>query len=123
MKFFLDTYALIELSEGNGSFSKYLESECVTLKNNMAELYYYLLRKYSEESAEQSLAFFLPIAGDFNESIIPSAMKLRLAERSQGKKFSYIDVLGYLYARKNNFIFLTGDRAFSKLPGVSIERG
>ncbi len=123
MRFFLDTYALIEMAEGNGSFNKYLDSECVTLKNNMAELYYFLLKKYGEDYADKAFNSFLAIARDFSDTVIPPAMKLRLLEKRNGRNFSYIDVLGYMHARKNHFIFLTGDRSFSKLDGVEIERG
>ena len=44
MKYFLDTYALIEIAEGNLKYQKYLESDAVTLKDNLAELFYFLLK-------------------------------------------------------------------------------
>ncbi|MBI2575503.1 PIN domain-containing protein [Candidatus Woesearchaeota archaeon] len=122
MKFFLDTYALIEMAEGNGSFDKYLDSECMTLKDNLAELYYYMLRRYGEEAADKELGYFSKIAADYNIAVIPHAVKLRLLENKKGRNLSYIDVLGYAFARKNSFIFLTGDRAFAKLEGVEIVR-
>lgn len=34
MKFFLDTYALIEIAEGNKNYEKYLDSEIITFKIN-----------------------------------------------------------------------------------------
>ena len=52
----------------------------------------------------------------------PSIEALLQAHALSLKNLSYIDVLGYAFARKNNFIFLTGDRAFSKFEGAEIER-
>lgn len=122
MKFFLDTYALIEIAEANDVFKKYLDSEAVTLKDNIVELYYYLLRRHGEAYANQSLNYFSQITEDFDLSIIPRAMKSRLAEKRRNKNFSYIDMLGYTFARKNNFIFITGDRSFSNFEGAEIVR-
>ncbi len=120
MKFFLDTYALIEIAEGNDDFKKYLESESITLKNNLVELYYFLLKKYGEDYANKSLQLFSKIAADYEINIIPEATKLRLKEKK--KNFSYIDCLGYIFSRKYNYAFLTGDRSFSKFEGVEIVR-
>ncbi len=120
MKLFLDTYALIEISEGNDTFKKYLDSEAVTLKDNLAELYYYLFRKYGEEYADKSHSFFSKISKDLDNAIIPPAMRFRYKEKN--KHFSYIDCLGYTYAIKNDLVFLTGDRSFAKFNGVEIAR-
>ena len=45
MKYFLDTYALIEIAEGNKDYARYVDADVVTLKNNIAELFYFYLKK------------------------------------------------------------------------------
>lgn len=120
MKFFLDTYALIEIMEGNQKFQKYLDSDAVTLKDNLAELYFYLLRVYDEKFANLSLAKFSGIVVEYQLEIIPKSMKFKYIRKKT--KFSYIDCLGYIYALENKRFFLTGDRAFKGMENVELVR-
>ena len=67
MKFFLDTYALVEISKGNKNFEKYIDSDVMTLKLNIAELYYSILVDFNDKTADyffkkfSNLAFALPL--------------------------------------------------------------
>ena len=120
MKFFLDTYALIEIAKGNAKFERYLNSDAVTLKDNLAELFYFYLREYNEKTAHSILNKYSRIAGDLPLTTIPKAMKFKHTHKKE--RFSYIDCLGYAYALENNRFFLTGDRAFSGLKNVELVR-
>ena len=120
MKYFLDTYALIEIAEGSPQYQKYLESDAVTLKDNLAELVYFLLKKYDEKVANFFLNKFSRIAVELPIAIISKAMIFRYRHRET--KFSYIDCFGYIYALENKIFFLTGDRAFKDMPNVELIR-
>ena len=120
MKYFLDTYALIEIAEGNPKYEKYLERDAVTLKDNLAELFYFLLKKYEEKTANVFLNKFLAIAVEFPTEIIAKAMLFRFSHKKT--RFSYIDCFGYAYALENKMLFLTGDRAFENMKDAEIVR-
>lgn len=120
MRYFLDTYALIEIAEGSPNYEKYLESDAATLKDNLAELYYFLLRKYNMETAGFFFDKFSRIAAELSLQIIANAMVFRYKHAKT--KFSYIDCLGYAFALENKRIFLTGDRAFEGMENVDLVR-
>ena len=120
MKYFLDTYALIEIAEGNPTYQKYLENDTITLKDNLAELFYFLLKKYDEETANFFLNKFSRIAVEFPITIISKAMIFRYDHKKMN--FSYIDCFGYIYALENKRFFLTGDKAFKAMRNVELVR-
>ncbi|MEK6984084.1 MAG: PIN domain-containing protein [Nanoarchaeota archaeon] len=120
MKYFLDTYALIEIAEGNPKYKQYLEIDSATLKDNLAELFYFLLKKYDEKSADFFLDKFARLAVELPIEVIAKAMIFR--HQHAKTRFSYIDCFGYIYARENKILFLTGDRAFQGMENVKIVR-
>ena len=120
MRCFLDTYALIEISEGNPGYQKYLESDAVTLKDNLAELYYFLLKKYDEKTANFFSDKFSRLAVELPITIIAKAMVFRY--KHEKKHFSYIDCFGYTYSLENKRFFLTGDMAFQGMDKVELVR-
>ena len=120
MKYFLDTYALIEIAEGNPKYKKYVESDAVTLKDNLAELYYFLLKKYDEKTADFFLDKFVRLAVELPIEIIPKSMAFR--HQHTKTRFSYVDCFGYIFALENRRLFLTGDRAFKGMKNVELVR-
>ena len=119
MKYFFDTYTLLEIALQNKNFEKYVDADAITLRTNLAELYFLLLKKFNQQTADFFLRQFQSCAVDFPPDIIAPAMLFR---HTQKKHFSYIDCLGYAYALLNNCIFVTGDRAFQKMKNVEIVR-
>ena len=120
MKYFLDTYALIEIAEGSPKYQKYIDSDAVALKDNLAELYYFLLKKYDEKTADFFLDKFSKIAVELPLTVIAKAMVFRQTHIKI--RFSYIDCLGYTYALENGMPFLTGDRGFEGMENVELVR-
>ena len=120
MRYFLDTYALIEIAEGNPNYEKYLESDSATLKENLAELYYFLLKKYNQKTADFFFEKFSRIALDLPIGVISKAMTFRY--QNSKTRFSYIDCFGYIYALENKRLFLTGDRGFQGMKSVELVR-
>ncbi len=120
MGVFLDTYALIEIAQGNPHYKKFAGEDAITLKDNLAELYYFMLRKYDGKSASHFFELFSKIAIDIPLSAIPRSMHFRHERKTS--HFSYIDCLGYFTALEGKRTFVTGDRAFKGLAHVEVIR-
>ncbi|KCZ72581.1 PIN domain-containing protein [Candidatus Methanoperedens nitroreducens] len=97
---------------------KYLDSEVVTIRLNLMEMYYHLLQDYGEATAEkyydETIGYFI----DYTDEDIKEAMKFRLAMKGNKKKLSYVDALGYTIANRMDIPFLTDDIAFEDIPNV-----
>ena len=119
-KYFLDTYALIEIILGNTKYRRFLESELYTSVFNLYELYYNILRDFNEEMARKYFFQFKQILFKFGDEQIFLASKFKLENKR--KKLSYADCLGYIIAQSNNMKFLTGDKEFEETEGVEFVR-
>ena len=116
MRYFLDTYAIIEIIKGNFNYGKYLNEELFTSIFNLYELYFTSLRDYGESDAKK---FFF----QFNSNVIPIKKEyifLASEFKLKNKKvdISYTDAIGYAIAKLNNMKFLTGDKEFENLENV-----
>ncbi len=117
MKFFADTFALIEYLKDNPSYVPYFEKhEIITSKLNLMELYYSSLKEVSEELAERHYNAFLPRTVDITDAHFKSAAKMRLKQKENN--LSYVDCTGYSIAQENNIKFLTGDKQFKGMKNV-----
>ncbi len=116
VRYFLDTYAIIEIIKGNKNYEKYLNFLFYTSIFNLYELYYILLRDRGEVFARNYFNNFKEFVIPINESSIFFASKFRIDFSK--KKFSYIDALGYAMAFSNDVKFLTGDKEFENLENV-----
>ncbi len=116
--YFLDTYAMHEIIKGNPNYLKFNKNtDIVTTKLNLLELYYSLLVKYNEDIAELAFIRFIEYCIDFTDnSIIKETAIFRKINIK--RKMSYIDCLGYTVARRNGIKFLTGDKEFKDLENV-----
>ncbi len=115
VKFFLDTFALVEIIKGDPRYGKYLDSELSTSLMNLYELHYNLLKVMDENAAKdkffQFKQFLIPIKDD--HIFLASAFKLK-----NRMKLSYADALGYIIAKAEGMKFLTGDKAFKNMDNV-----
>ncbi|HLC91411.1 MAG TPA: PIN domain-containing protein [Candidatus Nanoarchaeia archaeon] len=116
MKFFCDTYAMVEIIKGNRSYQPYLEQELHTNILNLYELFYILLKGYDEITAKEYFyefaSFILPIEDHY--LFAAASFKLKF----QKKNISYADALGYAMAENKNMRFLTGDKEFKDMDNV-----
>ena len=117
-KFYLDTYALIEIIKGNPNYHSYTKEEFITTKLNLMEVYYGLLRLFNEETAERYFNFFIPSCIPVRDETMKTAMKFRLEQRKQKNLMSYVDSIGYFIALENNMRLLTGEKHFIGLRNV-----
>ena len=116
MKFFLDTYALMEIIKGNINYKKYLDEELYTSILNLYELYYNLLKSYDEETAKEMFYRFYLLLIQIKNEFIFLASKFKLENKNIN--FSYTDALGYIIAQEGNMNFLTGDKEFKNMKNV-----
>ena len=117
IKYFYDTYAIIEYIKGNPAFKKYFKEPIgITTKLNLIELYYILID--DQELANDVFDSFSTVSVDIDENQIKNAMKLRKKLKMKGLNISYADAVGYSLALEMGVKFLTGDREFKKLGNV-----
>lgn len=115
--FFFDTYAFYEIIEGNPKYSSFAQNiAIITTKLNLMELYYGLLIKHGQDTAEKYYDKLTEFTVDMDDETIKKAMLFRA--QNKNKKFSYVDCIGYVLAIQRNVKFLTGDNAFMNLPNV-----
>ncbi|MBI2672382.1 PIN domain-containing protein [Candidatus Woesearchaeota archaeon] len=113
---FFDSYALIELINGNNNYEKYSNSIIVTTKLNLFELYYRFLLDFNKEIAAFFLNYYYGSIVDFDKQIIGDAAELKLAYKKQ--KLSMTDCIGYIIAKRMGIKFLTGDKEFENFDNV-----
>ncbi len=116
MKYFFDTYAIIEIIGENKGYDKYKEEEIATSILNIGELYYILLREKGEESADYWYKILKQSAFLVDVETIIKSMKFRFENKT--KKFSFIDCVGYVIAKDKGLRFLSGDKAFENFDNV-----
>ncbi len=118
--YFFDSYAIIEVFNGNPLYKNYALCNPIFTKLNIYEVYYYLLRERNETTANKFIIHFRNSIKEFNLFTVIKAAKFKLFYKN--KKFSMVDCIGYVMARNLEIPFLTGDREFEGLPNVEFVR-
>lgn len=114
---FYDTYAILEIIKGNPNYKDYLKNiSIVTAKLNLMELYYRLYILHGFETAEFYYENYLPFVTEISDSIIKKAMQFRAEHKA--KDLSYVDCIGYIFAKENKIKFLTGYIQFENMDNV-----
>mgnify|MGYP001600877891 CR=1 FL=1 len=116
MGYFFDSYAIIEIVKGNPNYEKFSGVDFITNSLNLAEVYYYLLKESDEYIASDMLKKF---NFEFIEIDPKTAVDSAIFRfRNKKSKLSYADCIGYVLAKENNLLFLTGDKEFENLFNV-----
>jgi predicted nucleic acid-binding protein len=117
----LDTYALVEINNGNPKFAGLLSHDLVITDITMAEFYALMYRAYDLKTADywhKKMYFFCKAV---SRDILLKAARFRVDNNRQN--LSFFDCVGYVYALENNMKFVTGDKEFRNRKGVEfIER-
>lgn len=114
--YFFDSYAVIEVIKGNLKYANYFEEIPAITIFNLVEVYWSALRDFNEEVADEIYEKFKPFVFEVSDEILREAVKFRY--KNKKRDLSYADCIGYLYALKNNLVFLTGDKEFEDLRNV-----
>ncbi len=121
MRYFADTYAIIDYLKGNPVYKKYFtDHEIITTKMNLLEVYYWTLLEETKEKADENYHTFLANTVEVNDETLKQSAQFRFHHKH--KKVSYIDALGYQTAQVHKVKFLTGDKAFQSIPNVEFIR-
>ena len=121
--FFLDSYAIIEMARGNPSYRPFVHEPVITMRANLLEVYFVLAQSGGTALADASLKLLGPHSVDLPVELIARVEEFRLRKKgATGRRFSYADASGYVYARENGYEFLTGAEEFEGLPSVQYLR-
>ena len=114
---FFDSYAFFEIIEGNSNYKEYTHGiAIITTKLNLMELFYGLLIKYGSETSNRYYDDLLKFCVDIDDEIIKEAMIFKALYKK--RKLSYVDCIGYIFAKHRNIKFLTGDKQFKDMENV-----
>ena len=114
--YFLDTYAIVEIARKNPNYERYIGVPFAMTKLNLFELHQYLVRGKGEAYADGLIENYIPNVVDYDVEVIKKASKLRAEQTS--KNLSMTDCVGYVYAKENSMVFVTGDREFNGMENV-----
>lgn len=115
--FFFDTYAFIEILQGNPRYDKYKKNIMITTtKFNLMELHYSLLRTFDINTANWNYNRLVNFCTKIDDDTIKKANEFKFLHKK--RKLSYVDCIGYVIAIKKGIKFLTGDIQFKDLDNV-----
>lgn len=116
MKYFFDSYIIIEIINLKENYLKFKSESIITNSLNLAEVYYFLLRNYDEKTAEYLFSNLNLNFIEITPEIAIEASKFKYLNKKE--KLSYADCIGYISALKHNILFLTGDMKFENKKNV-----
>lgn len=114
--YFFDSYAIIELIKGNENYNFIKEEIITTSVMNLAEVYYAILLSQNKEFADEIINSLNIYLIEITSEVAINAALFRF--KNKKLKLSYIDCIGYLLAKSNNLLFLTGDKEFQNFDCV-----
>jgi uncharacterized protein len=117
ISYFWDSYAVIELEDGNEKYLKYSNCPVILTLFNLAEIYWVILNQLGEKEADKVYENYRFAVVEIDDETLKEAIKFR-KKVYKSKKISYVDAIGYTYALRNNLVFLTGDKEFENLENV-----
>ena len=120
IKRFLDTYALVEIKRGNPKFDYLLGSSFVISDITLAEFYSVILREEGEKTADYWFKKLEYSSLPVSKEILVEAIKFRQKYKKTG--ISFFDAVGYVFALKKSYKFVTGDKEFEKLDNVDFKK-
>ncbi|MBI2147697.1 PIN domain-containing protein [Candidatus Woesearchaeota archaeon] len=114
--YFFDTYAVIEISEGNKNYLPYIDTSAVITKLNLFEIFYSFLSKQGIEMADIAFNKYKGVIVDVHDDVIREAALFR--HQHKKRKVSMTDCVGYCTAKRLGIKFLTGDKEFIDMENV-----
>ena len=121
-RFFIDTYALIEINKGSPRYKSYTSGIKVILnKLNIMEYILFLMREEREKQIEEAFRKLSRFNVDYSDEDLVAAAKMKF--KFAREKLSFVDCIGYSIARRHNARFLTGDEKFKNKDNVEFVKG
>ena len=116
----LDTYALIEIKQGNPNFADLVSMEFIVTDLPLAEFYAVLVREEGKRIAEYWYGRLTPYREPVPIDILIEAVNFHHNHRK--RRVSFFDAVGYSYAIAKNLAFVTGDKEFEKFAHVEFRQ-
>ncbi|MDP3987113.1 MAG: PIN domain-containing protein [Nanoarchaeota archaeon] len=114
--YFYDTYALIEIVNGNSHFERFKRFTPICTIQNLLELHNSLLRQFNKKTADYWIKKFdYKLINPTKEDIIEAS---DFRYKNTKKRLSMTDCIGYVVAKKQKLKFLTGDKEFEGMENV-----
>lgn len=120
MKRFLDTYALVEILNGNPACAEELDGAGTSIFH-LFELHVQVARLRDEATADLAFGDLRPLAAEVEDADVLAASRFKRANPKT--RISYADALGYAMAKRRAVAFVTGDAAFRGMDGVRFIAG
>ena len=116
--YFLDTYAIIEILEGNENYKNYVfdKKQVMFTIFNLMEAHFYFLKNYGKAKANGVYDELKSLVVSVDDSIIKDANAIKF--RYLKSRMSFADCVGYITALRSNIKFVTGDYAFKDMENV-----
>jgi len=113
--FLFDTYAILEIIEGNANYKDYVDKEIIINDFIFSELCFILIRnKYP--NPERYLEKYSKQIVHAKPDVIKEAMNFRYNNKQ--RNLSSTDCISYFMAKDLGIKFLTGDKEFSNFENV-----
>ena len=116
IKYCLDTYALIEITQANPKFAFLFKENVIIPSTTLAEFYGVIVRNKGKDEANLWTDKLSGMATGIPLATMLHAQAFRFMNKA--KNISFFDGVGYCYAEENNLLFVTGDREFKGMKGV-----
>jgi len=113
--FVFDTFAILEIINGNRNYEKYIDSKIIINDFIFAELCYKLFRE-NVPKAEEYIQKYSKFILELEPRTIKDAMIFRINNLKKG--LSMTDCISYLMANQLKVRFLTGDKEFKDINNV-----
>ncbi|MEK6843875.1 MAG: PIN domain-containing protein [Nanoarchaeota archaeon] len=116
IEYFFDSYAIIEILKENPSYEKYKDNGVTITIFNLAEIYWSCLDNFNENELNEIYNKYKDAVVEIDDDTLKEAIQFRKKYKKQD--MSYTDCIGYIYAKRHNMKFLTGDKEFRNLENV-----
>ena len=116
----LDTYALVEIKLGNPKFLNLSQSPFVITDLTLAEFYRVLLRDANKEEADKWFKKLEHNSVPVGKEVLKEAVDFRHEHKKSG--ISFFDAVGYIFAMRKGYKFVTGDKQFERLANVEFRK-
>ena len=77
IRYFWDTYAVMEFINGNPNYAKFLQEPVTITIFNLAEIFWVALGEYNEEKAEEIYESYKQCVVEIDDEILKEAIKFR----------------------------------------------
>jgi len=115
--YFFDSYAFFEVIHGNLSYERFTKDiAIITTRLTLMELHYALLLAIGKEKADHYYDYYSRFIIEVNDDEIKLANEFKKVMKT--RNVSFVDSIGYVFAKSRNIKFLTGDREFKDLDNV-----